>query len=1302
MLTLSILMLLMNTLRLFFLLIPLSLFSQSKEKQIAFRELTVEYGLSQNSVVSISQDSVGYMWFATQDGLNKYNGKQFTHFQYQFEDVTRSTYSKLGKVYIDGDDDVWITSNSGILHKLDKNSQKFVKVSNIENVSAIIQSNSKDHYLGTFGSGLYRVNNQSQDTIQILKPEHKHLTVYDFFQYKDKVLSASENGILELKGSSYEYKKLIKNTNYSAFSAKQDTLFLGSYGKGLFYSIGNNLEFKPFVGFKNASLPNDLIIQDLLVDSRGKLWIATYGDGAYLVDFKKETVQHFVANKTNPYALHYNDVLCLYEDFTGIVWLGTDGSGLNYYDEDLVKFNVLTNKQAPDNINIDFVRAIAVNNNQIWLGTSNKGLTAINLDSEIYTMYTTTNSNISSDRIMSLNSDQDNLWIGHQNNGLQKLTKEGKFISFQAIENMSVWKIYKANNNGFWLCTLNGLILFDENQGIVKRYTTENSNLTSNSIRTVEYGEENQLWIGTESDGLFLLSINEDEISKISTVTDRIKSLYYKDNILWIGTNGNGLKSLNTQNKHLKHFTTEQGLANNVIYGILPASDNTLWLSSNNGITKATINSDTVIEIENFTNYDGLQTNEFNTGAYFKDKNGTLYFGGLEGVNWFNPNLLTYNSQKPKTIITDLEVFAKPVELTQNKVFSADQNTMTFTFSSLHYSQPDRNKYKYQLVGHDPDWISSENNNIAHYTNLTPNTYTFKVISSNYDGVWNTKPATYAFTINQPWYLSKLAILLYAILTIAVIVFVYRYLKWRWQMQLRLEFEHKETERLKKIDELKTKLYTNISHEFRTPLTLIKGPIDNQLKKKNIDKKDRKELYLVKQSANRLLNLVNQMLDLSMVDSGQQKLNVSRGNLVHLLKQLVEAFQYQTKDKNLNLRVNLGELENVWFDKDVVEKIISNLLSNAIKYAPENGEINFSASQNNGTLIFSIINQTSSVTLENLSNLFKRFYQDDEASDGVGVGLALVKELVNLSRGNIVANNIGDNRIQFSVTLPATKNAFTEEEIQIKNISSKAVNTVVENEIASKQDKTKLLIVEDNTDIKDFIVSLFKDSFVIITAKNGQEGIDKTLEKLPDIVISDIMMPVKDGIELCLEIKTNKLTSHIPVVLLTAKVGEENEIKGYKTGADAYITKPFSSEKLKLIVSQLIETRKKLEAYYSKTFNINPELAITSTENDFLKDLQKVLEEHITDTSFTSEKFSKLMLMSRTQLHRKLNAIVGMSTSEFIRSQRLKLAKKLLQESDSSISEIAYQVGFNTPSYFNKCFKEVYGTTPKEYITKRD
>lgn len=1125
------------------------------------------------------------------------------------------------------------------------------------------------------------------------------MSIFDILENDNKFYFATSKHLFRIEDGAIS--KISVENNVSNFSSlailNNQSMWLGTFGNGLFYKSVNANKFKRF---NHSKLPQNLNIQDLLIDKNDRLWIATYGEGAYLLDIGNGTVQHFVANKNNPYALHYDDVLSLYKDFTGTIWLGTDGAGLSYYDKHLKKFNVVTNRQTPENVHVDVVRAIAVDDDKaMWLGTSGKGLTFVSKETDRFKTYTTENSELSSDRIMSLYYQDKELWIGHQNGGLQVMEKDGAIKTIEKLMKQTIWKIYPNTTDQFWLCTRdNGLILFDSKSGIVDQITTDNSKLTSNNIRTIERGKDQHFWIGTEDKGLFLLKTKSNAIEKIDSIPDKIKSLYFDGKTLWVGTNGNGLKAYHISENTVDTYGKESGLPNLVIYGILPGTKNSLWLSSNKGIFEFTF-SNGKPQVEVYENYSGLQAFEFNTGAYFKANDGTLYFGGLEGVNWFNPSELTLNSAKPKTVISKVEVFDKEKPLVPDATYKHNQNTITFTYAGLHFSQPERNQYKYQLVNHDDDWIDAGNRNTAHYTNLPPNEYTFKVISSNYDSVWNKTPVTYSFSILKPWYLTTTLKIIYVLFGCFLLFSLYQYLIFRWEMKTQLRLEHAETERLKKLDEFKTKLYTNISHEFRTPLTLISGPIDHQLSKQDLTTGDRKELNLVKQNANRLLNLVNQMLDLSMIDSGQLRLKVSEGNLNILLKQIVAAFQYKSDERKIQIVHSINNLEHVWFDTDILEKITSNLLSNAIKYAPLESEIIFDANEQNDAMVLSIINVNNSLNQKDFGKLFQRFYQDDSNSEGVGVGLALVKELVTLSKGSIIANNIDSNKLQFTVTLPIHKDAFQSSELQA---AISKVDLVEEKMSKTNRDldAAVLLIVEDDTDIRNFITSIFKDSYEIIQAKNGDIGIQKALDKIPDVIISDIMMPIKDGIALCNELKYNELTSHIPIILLTAKVGEENEIQGLRTGADAYITKPFNSEKLKLRVEKLIENRQQLKNYFSKDYTINPKMAITSTESEFLTRLKSVLETHITNPEFSTDQFAEAMQMSRTQLHRKLKAIVGMSSSEFIRSQRLKLSLPLLSKSDATISEIAYQIGFNTPSYFIKCFKEIYGCTPNEYLTK--
>lgn len=530
-----------------------------------------------------------------------------------------------------------------------------------------------------------------------------------------------------------------------------------------------------------------------------------------------------------------------------------------------------------------------------------------------------------------------------------------------------------------------------------------------------------------------------------------------------------------------------------------------------------------------------------------------------------------------------------------------------------------------------------------------------------------------------------------------------------------LEVGKMKTKTMEELNATKTRFYENITHEFRTPLTLILSPVERKLATPQLPSEEKQELNLIQRNAQRLLDLINQMLDLAKLEAGNVTLSVKHGDLKAVLQPIIDSFQEEAFDKNIHFTTNIQDLKNAWFDRDIVEKVTANLLSNALKYTPENGNINVESHTQNGYWVFVVTNTTTPGIDIDVSRLFARYYRAEQDSEGVGIGLLLIKELVELASGNIVANLLENNDIQFRVSLPADSALFAdrapENEIPESfgidgNQLSEAV--LVNEETFSKEEeplvssnygdenRSKLLIVEDNPEMRAFIVSNFPKNYKILEAENGKTGIEMALKHLPDIIVSDVMMPVKSGIDLCNELKFNEQTSHIPIILLTAKAGDNNEIEGLQSGADDYITKPFNPNILKLKIQNLLHSREKLKELYSNTFNLSPELFVTSTEQDFLQRLEKITKEHITDPALTSEEFSRLMGMSRSQLHKKLHAVLGVSTSEFIRSQRLKMAKELLK-SKRNVAEISYLVGFNTPSYFSKCFKETFGCTPVEF-----
>lgn len=1290
------------------------------QDQITFRQLSVKEGLSQNSVVSVAQDSIGTLWIATQDGLNKYDGQEFKHFPFQFTDITQPGFSSFGKVFIDKQNRVWIIPEDRKLYRSEPHKLLFEPFPDIKDVYSIYQDDNDNYWIGTTTGILYFLKTSSGSINDVPFDNAEGKTIYQIEKASNNTLFILyDNTLATIDINTQDVNTFVsqpqrENSNISDFSAftfdDNDGLWISTFGDGLFYkSKRDSLLKRPYESKSWAILPENLNIQDLHFDSKNRLWVATYGDGLYMLDEEERKVHHFEPEKTNPRALHYKDVLCIYEDYLGTVWFGTDGAGLSYFDENLEKFNSFTNYQTPENISIDVVRSLAVSNDNIWIGTSGKGLTSYNLVSENWQTYSTTNSAINSDRVMSLQLDQDgDLWIGTQGNGLSILSESRLFSNYSNnLSARSIWDIFQDKKGRFWLATQNnGLILFDKQTKKEIKYDItieENGKQIIPSIRVIEQDNSGNFWLGTDQHGLLEYNPETGKTNHIiNTDIKAIKSLYSKGNQLWIGTNGNGLIHFNTSDHSFEKYTIENGLPNNVIYAILSDKNNNLWLSSNKGITKFSQESPGRSPvITNYANYDGLAT-EFNTGAYYKDQKGTLYFGGLEGFYWFLPENIKNNSTLPKTVITGMEVLDKEFPLSTSLQLDYTQNTIAFIFSSMQFSLPEKNKYQYQLLEYDDAWINAGYNNFVRYSQLPPGDYTFQVKSSNYDGVWNDVPATYSFKIRTPWYLSLVAKIGYVLLALVLAFAVYRYMKWRWMMQVNLKLKEDEARKFKKLNKLKSKLYTDIAHEFKTPLTLIAAPLEDKLREPNLSQKDHSNMTMAARNVDRLSDLVDQLLALARLDDGKQKIKLERDDLGLFLHSISELFEYKANQKKINFSKVINVRGLISYDNDIIEKIVTNLLSNAIKYTPEKGVCTFLADHQNDRLTLTVKNDTANANELELDKLFNRFYQFNKDADGAGIGLSLVKKLVKLYKGTIDVSLDDSKKICFNVEIPAVlenspnKSKKTEKEVPI------AVQTPTKEKDFKKQINEELpilLIAEDHHEVRKFVVKTFKDSYQVLDASNGKRGLEMALEHVPDIILSDIQMPLMNGIELCNTLKTDPRTSHIPVILLTAGFDEEVELEGLISGADDYVTKPFKLAVLEQRIANLITTRKTLRDRYSQELILKPKnLKVTSADEKFLNDIQKILDEHLTDPDFTAEKFSEYANMSRMQLHRKLMAFTGLSTSAFIRSQRLKMALPLLENSSQNISEVAYAVGFGTPSYFMKCFKETFNQTPSNYL----
>lgn len=1280
--------------------------------------------------MSVAQDPQGFLWIATQEGLNRYDGKEFKVFNKKFADITQESHLQLGKVIADRKNRIWIIPDSSVPEILGPNHKEFLPVRGINAASSIYEDSRGEIWIGTFSGQLFKWNEKIASAEMIWTDPSRQ--ILDIAEFKDNYLLLTfKEGIVLwniLTQTATEFVIPESGILYScAISDVEGNIWLGTLNAGIqIIPKGENSPLPIKTMFSNMPEKTEAgMVLDIMVDTKGAIWVATYGQGIIRLNPKDFSSTSYSYQKQNPRSVHYNDVLCIYEDYTGTMWFGTDGGGLSFHDLYLEKFNFFHNQQVPENINIDVVRSLFVDeNNKIWIGTSGKGLTSFDPATKTWKTLTANKKSpitIASDRVMSLMGDgKGKLWIGYQEEGLSIMDlKSGEFRHFNpqsqiSLPSNTIWKIFKESAERFWLATRNdGLIQFDPQKGVVRQFVhdpNDSFSIPGNNIRTLEEGRQGELWIGTENHGIARLEIDSGKFHPLSfqpndTATlssNSIKSLYFDGkNTLWIGTNGAGINALDIDSRKLTRISTKEGLANDVIYGILPDASNNLWLSSNKGITKIATDSGQAFKytITNYTNYDGLAT-EFNTGAYYKHADGLLYFGSLEGFYWFNSTDIALNETPPKTAITELYVFNKRIDTNNTITLNHKENTLTINMASLVFSSPEKNEFQYILENHDANWNQAGNNHQARYTNLPPGQYTFLAKSSNYDGTWSEEPVSLQFTILPPWYLSIWAKLAYLLFFTLAIVWIYQYLKWRWQIKFLIRMKEEEASRLLEIDRFKTNFFTNISHEFRTPLTLIAGPVE-RLMSQSENPVFKSQLNLIKQNSQRLLNLVDQLLEVSKIKSGKLQLSIKKGNIGLLLQSIVSNFFYFAAEKDIRIRTEIPLMTEVWFDPDKIEKIVGNLLQNAIKYGKPGTEVLVNSKIKDNQLHLTVSNHSLvKYSKEEISHLFDKFYKPDTKTEGFGIGLPLVKDLVELTKGQIRLHLEEKDCFRVQITIPVGKYSFRPEQVIEEEDYQEDIG-LKENEIKAGDNAPQVLVVEDNNKVRSFIINELKPYYKILEAENGREGLFLALKKIPDLIISDVMMPEMDGIELCQKLKNDEKTSHIPIILLTAKSEDDNILKGLEVGADDYMLKPFGIKQLLVRIEKLIELRKNLRIRYSGKTNISPsDIAITSTDEKFLEKIQSIVDEDLGDSNFTVDEFCKKLGMSRMQLHRKLTALTGLSTSAFIRDQRLRLAIQLLEKSGDSISEIAYAVGFSSPSYFIKCFKETYEMTPSEYLTK--
>lgn len=1322
-----------------------------KTETITFSHISINQGLSQSTVFSITQDMEDNMWFSTYDGVNKYDGYDFTVYRHKDNDSTSIAGNISKCVVTDSKGRIIVGTNKGVSfynRELD-----CFKNYIIDSISEIVVTDiievSDELYIINFGNKLYILDTSLSAFVDDLLPtELTSISVSSIYKINDIIYFGCMNG--QIYACSYDKGRFTMLAQYEIGYKVQiqtmllmnfNELWVGTEGKGL---IVIDIRTGEKVIYRHSAVEGSIssdYVRSLSKDSNGRLWIGTFND-LNIYSKSSNTFKRFTSNPTDNGSLSQPSVRCIYKDNQGGMWLGTFFGGLNYYHPLKNRFRNIKHEPYKNSLSDNVVSCIVEDeHSMLWIGTNDGGLNRYNpLDNSFqYYFFNTENKGRphESNNVKSIYIDKstDNVYVGTHAGGMKVVNRRSGMIKHLSVcdDNSaanSIYVILPRSNNSLWLGTLNGLYWYDMN---TCRFVQENDvAVMGKSIYAMFIDSQNSLLVAT-NDGVVKYKIEnnklEKDLFKIKGVKDlkTVQCIYQSvDGRIWFATRI-GLYYVNDKTGELVHLTVDDGLPNNVIYGIEEDSFNNIWVSTNKGLScYNTVNH----KFRNFTINDGLQSNQFNNYSSCKTMDGQLYFGGINGITTFKPELLIDNPYSPQPIITKLLLYEnevrpgdntgilkKHISDTKNIVLDHSQRSFTLKFVVSNYLSAQHNTFSYKLEGYDDEWTVVNDSRSVSYTNIPHGDYCFKVRAANNDGKWSKKTTTLDIKILPVWYETWWAILIMIIGICVAILLIFRYFWVKKQMENRIAIEHNEKVHQEEINQMKQRFFINISHELRTPLTLIMAPVQ-EMKTHTTDKWMKEQLGFVERNTNRLLHLVNQLMDYRRAELGVFKLRVSRNEIYSTVKDCFSFYEKLAKHKSLVYNF-ISDLEgvDVLADEKYVEIIMNNLLSNSFKYTNE-GSITVKLSLKDGFLVLQVDDTGIGIPVNKHKKIFERFVQLDSEYMGSGIGLSLVQRLVELHHGRIELESEPGKGSSFSIFLPQDKSVYSDtemaENIYDSDQSSHFTNTRDMFFIDSEMDQPvidnkkecsvrgTILIVEDNEEVRQYLKSGLSKVFNTLQAENGEVALDVMKNNEVDMVITDVMMPVMDGVKFCKAIKQNISTSHIPVIILSAKTELSDQKEAMAIGADDYISKPFSLSLLIAKIQNTMRTRRRMLEHYSKELNVEPEkITFNALDEEILKRAVEIVKNNMDNSSFSTEDFASQMNMSRSNLHLKLKAITGESAIEFIKKIRFSEACRLLKEGRYNIAEISTMVGFSTPSYFATSFKKYIGCLPTEYIKQQ-
>ena len=1319
-----------------------------------FKHLEVSDGLSNNSVNTICKDRDGFMWFGTTTGLNRYDGYTFKIYQHAENDPGSLPDNYITDIVEMPDGRFWVNTGRGYV-LFDKEQDCFITdvtgfMKNLESGGVpeqVFVDREGNTCLSVAGEGCYRYKEGGKrlffSYVEHSLPEHGVTQIAEcsdglLLIYNTGLLVCLDRATLAIKWKSDEIKKYIpagKTIEFSLFVDRDNCIWAYSLMGIWAYDCGTK-SWRTDLTAIWSSRP-DVIIHAVAQDIEGRIWVGKDYDGIDVLEKETGKVTSLVAHDDNGRSLPHNTIYDLYADRDGIMWVGTYKKGVSYYSESIFKFNMYEWG--------DITCIEQADENRLWLGTNDHGILLWNRSTgKAEPFWRDAEGQLPNPVVSMLKSKDGKLWVGTFNGGLYCMDgsrvrsyKEGVG---NTLASNNVWALVEDDKGRIWIASLGGgLQCLEPVSGTFETYTSSNSALLENNVTSLCWVDNNTLFFGTANQGVGMMDMRTREIKKIQGQSGNVKlsndavNHVYKDSrgLVWIATR-EGLNVYDTRRHMFLDLFPVVEAKGNFIAAITEDQERNMWVSTSRKVIRVTVASDGkgsyLFDSRAYNSEDGLQNCDFNQRSIKTLHNGIIAIGGLYGVNIFAPDHIRYNKMLPNVMFTGLSLFDEAVKVGQsyggrvliekelndveNVEFDYKQNIFSVSFASDNYNLPEKTQYMYKLEGFNNDWLTLPVgvHNVT-FTNLAPGKYVLRVKAINSDGYVGIKEATLGIVVNPPFWMSWWAYLLYAVgLVIVLFLARYRMLK-REREKFHLQQIENEVAKNEEINNMKFRFFTNVSHELRTPLTLIISPLEGMLKE-TTDELQSTRLQLMYRNAQRLLHLVNQLLDFRKGEMSTHQLSLSEGDIISYVHSVCNSFLLMADKKHIQFSFFSGiDTFSMAFDADKVGKIVMNLLSNAFKFTPEGGRVTVMIEHVAGTpdiLEIKIADTGIGISDVDKEHIFERFYQAGhkgvEETTGNGIGLSLVRDFVTLHEGEVkVFDNIGMGSvfvIQFPVKHVETQVQLPEETgMPAGDEEDKEMKEEAREEMERKNFPL-LLIVDDNEDFRIFMRYSLELQYRVKLAVNGKEAWEMMQEELPDLVISDVMMPQMDGNELCRLIKQDKRTAHIPVILLTARQNTEAKLEGLQTGADDYVTKPFNMTILVLRIRKLIE----LSRYHRVTQGmIDPapsEIVITSLDEKLIEKAIKYVEDNMSRTELSVEELSRELGMSRVHLYKKLLQITGKTPIEFIRVIRLKRAAQLLRESQLHVSEVAFEVGFNNPKYFSRYFKDEFGVLPSVYQEK--